>query len=178
MRCAECEADAVPDAPVALCRNHLLLAHDWIVRDVGVTDLLPSPCLACGSRVGVSYPAGRLCAQCEWPYGEVPDADVAPPRIDVVYYIRYRDRIKIGTSTNPRQRFASLPIDELLAFERGDRLVEHRRHEQFAHLRLGTGEWFAPGDELLEHIAELAAGTDDPWSRYAAWMGRELARRG
>ena len=119
-------------APVNLCTAHLLEAHDWVDREYGVTDLLPGPCLACGSRVGVRYPSGWLCAVCEWRVGELPDDPIADGRVDVVYYLRYGDRIKIGTSANPRRRVASLPHDEVLAFERGGRPLEQRRHAQFA----------------------------------------------
>jgi hypothetical protein len=170
-----CPHPALPDAPVALCERHALEVADWVGRDAGVTDVLPAPCLACGSRLGVHYASGWLCAVCEWRYGEVPDADALPVRVDVVYYIRFRDRIKIGTSANPRQRLAALPVDELLAFERGDRLVEHRRHSQFASSRLGSGEWFAPDAELMEHIAGLSAGVEDPWDRYARWVSSAIA---
>ena len=61
-------------APLDLCTRHLLEAHDWVARRVGTTDLLPSPCLACGSRIGVRYPSGWVCAECEWRVGEVPGA--------------------------------------------------------------------------------------------------------
>lgn len=115
---AGCGAPVDPHAPLELCTSHLLAAHDWVAREAGVTDVLPSPCLACGSRLGVRYPSGWLCAVCEWRVGALPEGDAAP-RIDVVYYLRYRDRIKIGTSANPRLRFAALPHDEVLAFERG-----------------------------------------------------------
>ncbi len=121
-----------PGTPLGLCREHLLEAHDWVARDVGVTDLLPSPCRACGSRVGVRYPSGWICAECEWRVGDVPDDELDRPRVEVVYYIRWRDQIKIGTSINPRMRLAALPHDEVLAFERGGRSLEQRRHAQFA----------------------------------------------
>jgi hypothetical protein len=97
-------------------------------------------------------------------------------RVDVVYYLRYDDRIKIGTSANPRQRLAALPYQQLLAFERGDRGVEQRRHAQFAALRFPGSEWFRVDDALLAHVAELAAGVDDPWARYARWVSEALAR--
>ena len=179
-RCAiaGCLRPADPAAPLALCADHLIEAHDWVVGDVGVTDLLPSPCLACGARVGVRYPSGWICARCEWRVGEVPDAEGAAPTVDVVYYIRQRERIKIGTSSNPRSRLAALHYDEVLAFERGDRRVEQRRHAEFASHRIPRTEWFAIHNELLAHIADLAAGVDDPWERYALWVSRELARRG
>jgi hypothetical protein len=161
-----------------LCTSHLQAAADWVARAYGVTDVLPSPCQACGSRLGVRYPSGWLCAICEWRVGEVPDATIAPPRVDVVYYLRFGERIKIGTSSNPRQRFGAIWHDELLAFERGDRRVEQRRHAQFAELRMQRTEWFTPGESLLEHIAALRAGVDDPWDQYRRWTSEAIARQG
>jgi hypothetical protein len=168
----------VADAPVPLCPAHLGVVADWLDADAGRSDILPEPCRACGGRLGVRYPAGWVCAVCEWRVGEVLDGELPPPRVDVVYYIRFGDRIKIGTSANPRQRLARLWHDDVLAFERGDRLVERRRHEQFAALRQGTSEWFSPAPVLDRHIAELAAGVDDPWARYARWMSEAVALRG
>lgn len=115
---------------------------------------------------------------CEWRLGERPDDDEAEPvRVDVVYYVRFGDRIKIGTSANPRGRFAQLHVDELLALERGTRLLEQRRHVQFAAHRLG-GEWFAPHAALDAHIAALSAGVDDPWALYDRWRSESLALAG
>ncbi|MGH3705674.1 MAG: hypothetical protein ACRDT9_13655, partial [Agromyces sp.] len=57
-----CPAPVAAAAPLDLCTRHLLEAHDWVAGEVGVTDLLPEPCLVCGSRVGVVYPSGRICA--------------------------------------------------------------------------------------------------------------------
>ncbi|WP_235565618.1 GIY-YIG nuclease family protein [Microbacterium sp. Root166] len=164
------------DAPVALCEWHLAAASEWESRHHGVTDALPSPCRLCGSRLGVRYPSGWLCAVCEWRYGEVVDTDLAPPRVDVVYYLGYDDRIKIGTSANPRQRLAALWHDELLAFERGDRTIERRRHEQFATDRFARTEWFRRSSALEAHVADLAAGVDDPWLQHARWVSEAVAR--
>ncbi len=170
-----CRAEADSDSPLGLCPQHLLVAHDWVVRSVGMTDRLPSPCRACGSRLGVHYPSGWLCAICEWKVGDIPDHDVSALRVDVVYYIRFRGRIKIGTSGNPRGRLASLPYEEILAFERGDRLVEQRRHAQFASQRIPRTEWFEQHEALLQHTSELRAGVDDPWAQYALWVSRRVA---
>jgi len=175
---AACRAVAAEGGPLRLCTAHLHAAYDWVARDAGVTDLLPSPCLACGSRLGVRYPSGWLCAICEWRVGEIPDATTAPPRVDVVYYLRFGERIKIGTTANPRQRFGAIWHDELLAFERGDRRVEQRRHAEFGDLRMQRTEWFAPGDSLLEHIAQLRAGVDDPWDEFRRWTSEAIARQG
>ena len=168
-----CRSPVIAEAELGLCDHHLVAAYDWVARDVGVTDLLPSPCRACGSRLGVHYPSGWLCAVCEWRHGEIPDTDLVPVRVDVVYYLRFRDRVKIGTSARPRQRLAQLKHDELLAFERGDRRVEHRRHVQFTAERYGTTEWFVLSEALEAHIAQLAH--DDPWGDYALWVSQQMA---
>lgn len=172
-----CDSPTERGAPVNLCASHLIAAYDWVARGVGITDLLPAPCLACGARLGVRYPSGWLCATCEWRVGTVPDGEAVPPRVDVVYYVRFRDRIKIGTSGNPRGRLAQLRFDELLAFERGGRPVEQRRHAQFASHRFERSEWFHAHDELTRHIRTLAEGIVDPWDQYRRWMSEALARQ-
>ena len=165
-------------APFPLCPAHVALVAEWSEAEWGSTDLLPSPCRACGSRIGVRYPSGWVCAACEWRVGDVLDDGLPAPRVDVVYYLRFRDRIKIGTTANPRQRLARIWHDEVLAFERGDRLVERRRHEQFAGSRLDRSEWFGVTLDLEEHIGRLAAGVDDPWAQYVRWLGEAAALRG
>ena len=166
------------ESPFPLCRTHVAVVAEWAEGSWGVTDLLPAPCAACGSRVGVRYPSGWVCAACEWRVGDVLDDGLPPPRVDVVYYLRFRDRIKIGTTANPRQRLARIWHDEVLAFERGDRLVERRRHEQFADSRLDRSEWFEAAPELEQHVGRLAAGVGDPWALYARWLGEAAALRG
>ena len=173
-----CSKPGAAGAPLNVCEDHLIVAADWVGCAYGVTDVLPSPCRACGARLGMKYPSGWLCAVCEWRVDDIPDYDLAPIRVDVVYYIRFGDRIKIGTSATPRRRLASLPCDELLAFERGDRLVEHRRHLQFAQHRIPRTEWFEGNDALSRHIAEISAGVADPWAQYARWVSQTIALSG
>lgn len=173
-------AAAVPDSsPVALCDTHLSRAAEYVAEQSGegVEDVLAAPCVFCASRLGVRYRSGMLCAACEWTVGEIPDGDLAPPRIDVVYYIRFGDRVKIGTSMNPRQRLSTLWHDEVLAFERGDRLLERARHRQFESVRLGRSEWFSASPELEAHIDTLRAGIADPWRLYLRWLSEATAAR-
>jgi hypothetical protein len=153
------------------------VAGEQAAEQFGATDLLPSPCVLCRSRLGVRWPSGWICAVCEWRYGEIPDDDLPSPRVDVVYYLRFGDRIKIGTSVNPRQRFAAIWHDEVLAFERGDRVLERRRHEQFASERFDRTEWFTASDDLLAHI-DIVAGGVAPWDRFARWTSEAVALRG
>jgi len=111
---------------------------------------------------------------CDWRVGDAPDPDLPPPRIDVVYYLRWRERIKIGTSRQPRQRLAAILHEELLAFEPGDRGLEQQRHREFADLREG-GEWFRADARLIAHIATLSPGIR-PWDAYARWVAEAYRR--
>ncbi|MDQ0645549.1 GIY-YIG nuclease family protein [Microbacterium murale] len=133
---------------------------------------LPGPCTLCGGVDGERRHGSWHCAACGWRYGDVPDAELPLPRIDVVYYLRFDRRVKIGTSMRPRQRLASIRHEELLAFERGGRATEHQRHREFADAREG-GEWFTLTDELSAHIARLRA-VGDPWQLYARWLSEAL----
>ncbi|NEM91661.1 GIY-YIG nuclease family protein [Galbitalea soli] len=175
---AGCETRPDADAPLPLCAPHLLTAYDWVARAVGVTDVLPSPCLACGSRTGIRYPSGWLCAVCEWRVGALPDGEAGRTRVDVVYYLRFRDRVKIGTTGNPRARLAQLRYDEVLAFERGDRMLEQRRHAQFAAHRIHRSEWFDRHAALDEHIARLNGPGVDPWGLHQRWVSEAIAVAG
>lgn len=173
-----CRGEVAPHAPVPLCERHAAAASEWFDAENGVVDVLPSPCVLCGSRLGVRYRSGWLCAVCEWRHGDVPDDQLPRPRVDVVYYLGYADRVKIGTTANPRQRLAAIWHEDLLAFERGDRAVERRRHAQFAEERYERTEWFRLSERLRSHIASVAAGVDDPWSLYARWVSEAIALRG
>lgn len=147
------------------------------MSDVRRTVLVVTTCVLCGMGEPVAGAAGigiRACPVCGWLVGDVPDADLPRPRVDVVYYLRWEGRIKIGTSAQPRRRLAAIRHEELLAFEPGDRVVEHSRHVQFAHLREG-GEWFRADAELVSHAAALAGATP-PWHRHARWVADALRR--
>ena len=139
-------------------------------------DPLESPCRVCGARDGIRSPLGWECAACGWIVGEYIDPELPLPRVDVVYYLRFGDRVKIGTTFNPRRRFSALLHEEVLAFELGDRAVEQRRHLEFTDDRLGTSEWFALSPRLAAHIATLADGRD-PWRTHARWLAEALAAR-
>lgn len=170
-----CPAPAAAPSVIALCTEHLATAAEVHGDRAGTTDLLPAACRLCGSRLGVRLPSGWLCGVCEWPHGEVPDGDLPPPRVDVVYYLGFEDRVKIGTTANPRRRFRSIRHERLLALERGDRALEQRRHREFAAER-SWREWFELSDRLRAHVDVLAGGVD-PWDRWARWVAEATAVR-
>jgi hypothetical protein len=175
----DCPSQVDPEAPINLCPDHLMVAYNWVRREHGsIQALMPAPCVLCGQLVGEEFSNGWLCSHCGWRVGEVLDAATiaswnAPRQVDVVYYIRFGDRIKIGTSRNPKIRLGTLPHDEVLAFERGDRRLEQRRHHQFAEHRIAGTEWFHVHDALTEHVRMLRAGVEDPWKQHAFWVTRE-----
>jgi len=84
----------------------------------------------------------------------------------IVYYIGRGELIKIGTTTRPEQRFATLVPDEILAFEPGDRRIEAARHQQFEDYRQGTGEYFRRAMRLLRHVKKIRAIHGDPDRRW------------
>ncbi|WEK59880.1 MAG: GIY-YIG nuclease family protein [Candidatus Microbacterium colombiense] len=133
---------------------------------------LPGPCALCGSRTGTRIDAAWVCGTCGWRYGDVPDPDLPLPRVDVVYYLRFDRRVKIGTSRRPRQRLTQIRHDELLAFEPGDRTLEQQRHREFGSAREG-GEWFTLTSEVEEHIATLRR-RGEPWNLYARWLSEAI----
>ncbi|MFS0912756.1 GIY-YIG nuclease family protein [Microbacterium sp. 179-I 3D2 NHS] len=133
---------------------------------------LPGPCHLCGGGSGARLGAAWICSACGWRYGDVPDGDLPLPQIEVVYYLRFDRRVKIGTSRRPRQRLAAIRHDELLAFERGGRSVEQQRHRDWSAEREG-GESFTLTDALRAHTDALRAA-GDPWLLYARWLSAAL----
>lgn len=117
------------------------------------------------NKSAAMFPSGRY------------DPTLASMSDAIVYYIRRRDLIKIGTTTDPVERFDALMPDEILAFEPGSYEEETFRHRQFAHLRC-RGEHFTPEAELLLHIQHVRSlhGDPDPSWPTAAHFGKE--RRG
>jgi hypothetical protein len=79
-------------------------------------------------------------------------------RRHVVYYMRFGDLIKIGTTNDLRRRTLNLKPDTVLAAEPGSYELELQRHRQFARHRAQVGvgrELFFPAPELREHIRQV-----------------------
>lgn len=90
----------------------------------------------------------------------VPKGPTDGPATNVVYYVRFCCRIKIGTTTNLTNRMLHIPHDSILATEPGGESVERMRHYQFEQYAIG-GEWFKMAPPLLAHIRSLRAGTPE-----------------
>lgn len=175
----DCPNYVIPDSPINLCPDHFEVAYEWIARDRGhEPNRMPALCAICGHHIGRQISEGWVCEHCGYRQGDSRPEHVrqAIERIDwrpaVVYYIRFGDRIKIGTTYSLRRRLSSLPVDELLAIEHGSYDQEAKRHEQFAETRIGSTEWFHASPELEAHIRRLSAGVEDPWVQYEFWVKR------
>lgn len=114
------------DFPLPLCSEHLVKTLTAAVQVIRAAKLDPSKATPPPERV----------------------------RNEIIYYIKFGSRIKIGTTTNLVGRLKTIPHDTVLAVEPGGRTLEHQRHREFAAHRI-TGEWFAPAPELMSHIATL-----------------------
>jgi hypothetical protein len=81
----------------------------------------------------------------------------------VVYYIRRRQWVKIGTTTKLRDRMRDLMPDEVLAIEPGSYKLEGELHVRFAHIRLSPNcEYFLLDEDLRAHIARVVAKVGPP----------------
>jgi hypothetical protein len=162
----DCGGPVPEDAPVDLCLLHLQEAYLYI-RDI-IEKFEP---------------------------GEVNYNPALHPQPSVVYYVRFGDRIKIGTSSDVWTRITSIPCDRLLATEPGDYALERERHEQFKAFRLNrNSEWFRDCPEIRAHInalrreygdpvekryppsARVPILEDAPWEDPASWKPRSKTR--
>ena len=71
-----------------------------------------------------------------------------------VYFMRIGQTIKIGFSTNVKQRARALGADEVLATMPGTRALEKTLHAKFGPYWL-RGEYYEPAPELLAYIAKI-----------------------
>lgn len=88
----------------------------------------------------------------------------------VIYYIRFRDAVKVGTSIDVAKRLTMHPWEELVAIEPGGRTLEQKRHKQLKAARL-DGEWF----ELTDHVRDFIADINRANAR---WYGTVFACAG
>lgn len=86
-----------------------------------------------------------------------PPREATAPHASVVYFIEHGDLIKIGRSSNLKNRMQalSIPATCLLATTPGGPSLESELHLRFAAGRV-HGEWFSKTPDLMTYIADLA----------------------
>ncbi len=150
----DCENDAEPDAPVALCGHHLRLAYAYV---------------RCTLPGGDEHAQALVSAIADFGKNRVGRQGVRPPsptsRTGHVYFLRRRGLIKIGWSADYLARIKSFRDAELMHAEPGTMRDEQRVHLAFQHLRVvgerqpqaGRTEWFREAPELLAFVNDLRA---------------------
>jgi hypothetical protein len=135
----DCDRVAEPEYPTPLCAHHI----------VGVIRRYQQQ-LETMQRVHPGLTERLVSRQ---------EAEVCKPRrkpSHVVYFLRFGDRVKIGTSGNLEQRLQVVPHDEVIGTIPGDVTMEREWHDRWAKLRL-VGEWFQAVPELLAAIHQAIA---------------------
>lgn len=129
----DCEKIVSDQVALPLCTGHCLVVYNRVT-----TKLAP--------REIQTWLAGR--GQFKLP--PLPD----PSTLGYVYFVRLGNRVKIGYSRNPAERFKEVPLEEVLTITPGSQDDERAAHIRFAHLRT-TGEWFKAEPELLKYAKSL-----------------------
>lgn len=153
--------------------------QDYGVRECCIPDcdhLVPrtSPlpvCHACGIKIAVvHWGDAKLALGVQREIQEERDQararrEAAYADQSLVYYVRIGEHIKIGYSTNLKQRISQLRLQPtaLLATEPGGRDLEKERHRQFSADRIVSNrEDFTLSPRLLAHIGALLAEHGPP----------------
>jgi hypothetical protein len=132
-----CDLQSMPDSPFPICSKHAIKLYKHMLEV---------------AQTGISRPVDKSTRD-TWTAREAAHKEALKQQ-SVVYYVRIHDVIKIGFTTNVKQRMQQLrvPTDAILATEPGGREIEVDRHRQFADLRIGTMENFKPAKRLIDHI--------------------------
>lgn len=128
-----CNRTTAKDFDFPLCPKHCRIVY------LNVKDLLDDANLAAKTQSANAGGRPRV---------------LASKAVGVVYFARIGDLIKIGYTTNLRQRMSDLGA-KVLATMPGTMATEKAVHAKFGPL-WERGELFRPGQELLDYIARHA----------------------
>lgn len=164
-----------------VCKNRPALASfhasdeypgywDFIISDVDSRDKISSRKPI--SSEGIALLLNEFGGLCNWaliPYSSevkhkpIPISDrisKIPRGLDIVYFLRAGDFIKIGKATgNPMARIATLKTGcpfkiDVMAYMHGGISEERSLHKKFSNLK-SHGEWFHADPTLIEHIKSI-----------------------
>lgn len=141
-----CERPPIEGGPVSVCFKHAMEIYNFLAAELAaIPDATADAILA--EPETMRLPAWRS----DLPTGEH------------VYYIEVDGLVKIGYTSNLKQRLRDYPPSSvLLGIEPGDRNLERQRHAQFSHyLKLGR-EWHSRGDGILRHVRQLNGNSGTP----------------
>lgn len=161
----ECTADATMVEPVPLCDEHQLQVVVLVVPD-----LLTAAHRHAGAGVKpVPLPLEERAAVVAGAPPRPVAAYMGGTHGPVVYFADAGARIKIGFSTNLRNRIRSLSMQEkdVVLLLRGGLTLERALHDTFAKERIDSTEWFEKSDRLMSFIQSKLAGFNEQHQRKA-----------
>lgn len=141
-----CTRPSIEGAPIAICFKHAMETYNFLAEELaGISDEAAANILA--EPETQRLPAWRT---------DLPDGEH-------VYYVEVDGMVKIGYTSNLKQRLRDYPPSSiLLGVEAGGRDLERRRHAQFSrYLKMGR-EWHSRGDGILRHVQGLNGNLGSP----------------
>lgn len=160
---ADCRSAATMKTPVPLCDEHCLQIALLVVPDLLVTALRHAGVGAKPVPLPSAERAAVIAGASPRPLGTCTSGVHDP----VVYFADAGARIKIGFSTNLRNRVRSLSLQEkdVLLLLQGGLTLEQALHDTFAKERIDNTEWFVKSDRLMDFIGSKLAVLDGQHQR-------------
>lgn len=151
----DCRAEATMLDPVPLCDEDQLRIALHVVPDVLVAAFRQA---GSGLKPAALAPAERAAVIA----GASPrpvSAHMGGAHAPVVYFGDAGERVKIGFSTNLRNRIRSLSLQEkdVILLLQGGLTLERALQDSFAKERIDSTEWFAKSDRLMTFIQSKQA---------------------
>jgi hypothetical protein len=143
----DCEASPSTMLAIPLCDRHAIAAYR------AVNNLLSTTPKALTDMLASTMPERILGKAAPRPDRTRRNVRTTPGRI---YFARADGLIKIGYSTNVRQRMANLGHEVIVTIPgtmEDEKALHHRFGEYWHH-----GEYFTPGSQLVEYIDTLMGG--------------------
>lgn len=157
----DCQRAVPDDFPMDICEMHALMTVAVMKERGG----------ALMKRLDAVYEEPRVVSDRAKAAKPIYTSDGRPT---VVYYMRFETEIKIGITTNLRQRASSLHPLEVMAIEPGGRGEERLQHRRFWAHRT-RGEYFRINHDLLDHVAFIRKLYGDPFEAFDSWDTRREA---
>lgn len=155
---ADCTAEATMKDPVPLCDEHVLQIVLLAVPDLVATALRQAKAGMSPVTLAPDERAAVIAGARPRPIGAYLRGVHGP----VVYFADSGNRIKIGHSTNLRNRIRSLSLQEkdIVLLLQGGLTLERALQANFAKERIDATEWFAKSDRLMGFIGSKLAELD------------------
>lgn len=151
----ECTAEAIMTDPVPLCEEHQLQIALAVTSDVLTAAFRQAAAGQRSALLPTEERAAVIAGACPKPVR----AYMSGPHGPVVYFADSGARIKIGFSTNLRNRIRSLSLQEkdIVLLLQGGLTLERALHDTFAKERIDSTEWFTKSDRLMTFIRSKQA---------------------